>query len=534
MNRRELLCTTATAMIGTVSGCIWATDRSPEEEDTNPSTMSDDNELTPTEEPRFETVINLVEEGADDTGDVPIDDVVHEHLNDDTLLVLDEGVFRIEQLIVDGYSNFGIVSAEGATPTLVPAETIDERGEYWLVFHGENVRFGGFEYDFTKERISGRTQVIAERGGIEVFDIHVRGHVLGENPFRFGVRDPDGTGYVRKVVARDGGQSGDRLSGIFVGVEHAGAIHIVDCEMWHFPSKGIYASNPGEDVPDAGGGTVHVEGGVYKNNNAAQIRIGSEGSTVRDVEFVTEDTLSGENVTWAEPIPLLPPNDHLNTRGLRLRGGGNVLVEGCTFDYEIGAGDGVLTVEGSHGDSTVRDCRIRSNADELTPVRMKESSKPMTFESVEVVGSGSGAPAVRMVGREGTTFRNCTIESSGSETNGIEIVRSNRCVFDDTSLKSTEFDIALFESGRKKDWTDRHRLLLDQNGTTKPVEYQVMVNGEILKWPASAELFGSKGITGTLEDGTISIVFSGHLTELDLEEPTTVVLEYFGGARGSL
>jgi hypothetical protein len=474
-------------------------------------------------------VVDLVEEGADDTGEEPIHDLVQKHVGDDTLLVLDEGRFALGQLIVDDYSNFGITSAEGATPTLVPAGTLEEVGEYWLVLHGEDILFGGFEYDFTASRVCGRTQIIANKGGLEVFDVHIRGLATQIAPFRIGVRDPNGVGYVRRVIDRDGARTGDRLSGMFVGVEHAGELHFVDCEMWHFPSKGIYASNPGEDVPDAAGGEIHVEGGVYKNNNAAGIRIGSEGSTVRDVTFVLEDTLEGENVTWDEPVPLLPPNGHSNTRGLRLKGGGDVLVEGCTFDYELGSGDGVLTVEGSHGGSTVRDCEIRSESADLSPVRMKPSAKPMVFESVSMVGSGGKAPVVRMVGRSGTTFRDCSIEAHGKGTNGLELVRSDRCIFEDTEIESAAgYPIRLFEDGRGQHSPYSHRLIIDRNGAPEPPTYTITVDGEIIKAHDEAELLNDRTITGILSEETISITFVGQVTEFQPGGKTEVILEYIG------
>lgn len=525
MDRRKLLATTGTALLGGLAGCSRGTDQTPEQ-DPEGQTTPDDRDPTATDEPRFENVVHLVEEGADDTGEEPIHDLVHEHIGDDTLLVLDEGRFALGQLIVDGYSNFGITSAEGATPTLVPAGPMNEVGEYWLVLHGEDVLLGGFEYDFTDDRVGGRTQVIANANGLEVFDIHVRGQVYQVTPFRFGIRDPNGVGHVRRVIDRDGARTGDRMSGLFVGVEHAGELHFVDCEMWHFPSKGIYASNPGENVPDAGGGEVHVEGGLFKNNNAAGIRIGSEGSTVRDVTFVLEDTLEGENVTWEEPVPLLPPDGHRNTRGLRLKGGGSVLVEGCTFDYELGSGDGVLTVEGSHGNSTVRDCRIRSESPDLSPVRMKSSLKPMEFESVSIVGTGGGAPAVRMVGRSGTAFRNSSIKALGEGKNGIELVRTDWCLFEDTPIESAGFPIMLFEDGRGESSPYSHRLIIDRNGAAEAPEYAITVDGEIIEAPEGAEVIDGQTITGVLSGETTSITFAGQVTELQFGNETRVRFEY--------
>lgn len=526
MERRKLLATAGTGILSGLAGCSWGSDQQTSPPDPGGTTTPKHPDPDSTDEPRFENVINLVEEGADDTGEEPIQDLIHEHIGDNTLLVLDEGRFALGQVIVDDHRNFGITAAEGATPTLVPAGTIEEVGEYWIVLHGEDVRFGGFEYDFTADRVCGRTQIIANMGGFEVSDIHVRGQVYQVTPFRFGVRDPNGVGRVQRVIDRDGARTGDRMSGLFVGVEHAGEIHFVDCEMWHFPSKGIYASNPGEDVPDAGGGKVHVEGGVFKNNNAAAIRIGSEGSTVRNVTVVVEDTLDGEDVTWEEPVPLLPPNGHSNIRGLRLKGGENVLVEGCTFDHELGSGDGVLTVEGSHGESTVRDCRIRSESADLSPVRMKPSPEPMTFESVSIIGTGGGAPAVRMVGREGTEFRDSSIEARGTGKNGVEMVRTDRCIFENTPIESAGSPIVLVESGREDPSPYSHRLIIERNGAPEPPEYALTVDGEITEASGIAEAIDDRTIAGVLRGDTLSITFVGQLSEFRPGDRTKVTVEY--------
>lgn len=58
-------------------------------------------------------------------------------------------------------------------------------------------------------------------------------------------------------------------------------MNIIDCHAYDFANNGIYASNCGKK--SGGGGKVHVRGGLYKNNNISGIRIGSPGSSIKNV-----------------------------------------------------------------------------------------------------------------------------------------------------------------------------------------------------------------------------------------------------------
>uniref|UniRef100_UPI0013E8AB53 right-handed parallel beta-helix repeat-containing protein n=1 Tax=Halorubrum amylolyticum TaxID=2508724 RepID=UPI0013E8AB53 len=372
---------------------------------TTPSRLSDK---------EFETVVKLEDVIADIDSDETIDTAIESHLTDDTLVTLPGGRHRIGSITKHGVSNVGLVAADGATPTLVPDQPVSELTDHELIVNiqGSNILFGGFDLDFTRgSDFGGRIQLIAESGDISVFDVTTKGQLPGNvDGYRVEAHTKDGVATLDNVNMRDGAVEGQSATGIFVGPPHAGEIHIRNCDIWHFPSKGIYASNPAH--PDVGeGGTVHVEGGLYKNNNDCDVRVGSAGSTVKNIVSIKENTRDGETVTWKDPIPRRHWNDRtdiVQTRSIRLKYGQDVLIEGCEFVHEIGQGAGVITGESSHGDgTTVRDCRISVTDADIYPILLKNSDGGFTIENVSITGTGGRGAAIRVEdGRDGTTIRN--------------------------------------------------------------------------------------------------------------------------------
>jgi len=72
---------------------------------------------------------------------------------------------------------------------------------------------------------------------------------------------------------------GDDAEGMFVPNTHAGELWLVDCWIEGFADNGLYASVPGNS--DGAGGSTHVRGGLYRNNNVANIRLGGPGDSCK-------------------------------------------------------------------------------------------------------------------------------------------------------------------------------------------------------------------------------------------------------------
>ncbi|MFC6728442.1 hypothetical protein ACFQDG_07290, partial [Natronoarchaeum mannanilyticum] len=180
----------------------------------------------------------------------------------------------------------------------------------------------------------------------------------------------------------DGVVDGADGVGIYVGAEHAGTIEFVDCYVEDFSDNGLYASAPGGSYDDAEGGRVIVEGGLYKNNNISNVRLGTDDSVAREVTMV-HDADS-------------PPNDGVwNQRNLRIRQGGeNILVENCDIYHDRGSYYPVeLSPLFDGGSGVIRNTRIYTNSSNQA---VRSHDADWRTENVHLTGDGNfdiGVPA---------------------------------------------------------------------------------------------------------------------------------------------
>lgn len=83
---------------------------------------------------RFDTV-NVVEAGADPTGDVPVDDVLRRHAADDTLLLFPDGEYLLTEFDARDLANFGMRGIGDATLVAPPGT----RGDWMRITGGRDV-----------------------------------------------------------------------------------------------------------------------------------------------------------------------------------------------------------------------------------------------------------------------------------------------------------------------------------------------------------------------------------------------------------
>lgn len=359
----------------------------------------------------FSRRINIAKKGADRTGSDRIDSVVERYADDDTLLIFPGGRYKLGGIDVTNLSNFGLAAADGADVTLVPASA----DRYWLMFGGvDQFLFEGFDLDFTDADHGGRIQIIAD-GDFLLRDVTANGRYAGNGCcLRTDVRDPNGTALVERLIARGGGTVDG--FGVLVEKYHAGEITFRDCELEDWPNNGLYASNPAYGE----GGTVHVEGGLFKNNNVANIRVGSTGSTVRNATVVVDRDVQRRDVEGSD-------DRGGNARGIRLDEGGGVLVEGCDLHFSDGRSNGALVWTGTQGKSVIRDTRITVEGGQHHHIQMKsrERSTPTgsTFENVSLTGGDrspnwANDPVFIGSGRTDPSFSGCcsTVETQYIKT----------------------------------------------------------------------------------------------------------------------
>ncbi|MXR19597.1 DsbA family protein [Halobacterium bonnevillei] len=278
---------------------------------------------------QYDTVVDIVDAGADPTGEEPIDDVLAEYNVDDTRIEFPDGRYKLNKLGLYKRRNFAMVGTGDAT--LVPGPDYDR--DLWIGGgFVRDLRFEGFVLDHSAEN----TDPQVAFGGFDnvvVRDITKRGYHDGETTaFGFSAWDENGHILVENLRMADGSIPQDPV-GIYVNT--TGTVTFRDCHVEGFGNNGLYASSSD--------GPVQVEGGVYKNNDIAQIRLGSPGSYVKNAKVVVDDDHM----------------DHDNSRGIRVADGhGPVDIEGCEIVMESGQGGGGVVGAMSGGNFNLSNSRI--------------------------------------------------------------------------------------------------------------------------------------------------------------------------------
>jgi hypothetical protein len=388
---------------------------------------------------RFGTVVDVTEAGGDPTGTTPVNDVLEEHVGDDTLLYFPAGTYLMtRQLRKTGYTNLGFLGPE-ATIVHGRIDAVDGNGVTDGEFTGParlfrlgvnynpgtNLLFEGFTFDYTGTNSGLRAIEAYVTDGLEVRDITVAGqHDTGTlGPALFSIRDAEGSGVVERFSAPDGAKfSEDTIGNIWVGPtgvlvdpQHAGTLRFVDCELGMFPDNGLYISGAK--------GTVHVEGGTYRNSNVASIRLQGYKSTVRGATVVVDDALPDRQ-----------------QRGIRLDKGAGLAVIDTTIRLDDPSGEAIRVLDGvetaSIENSTVVVNTDRSNRG--IHVATDAGRVKIVNTDIEINGSDN---AVRILGRNAADdamvlLKGVSVTGSASGETAREAIRVERanCRLDDLTV----------------------------------------------------------------------------------------------------
>ncbi|ELZ31630.1 hypothetical protein C474_08152 [Halogeometricum pallidum JCM 14848] len=454
MKRRAFLASAASAGLLPLAGCSVF-------DDSKPSTPTGTLPRTGVETPRgtakqyqsYDRVVRLADRGVGEASKGRVGSIIASELADDTLFVVPAGRHFIDPVRVNGYRNVGVVGAPNGRTTLVPTSAASETGWLFTFENGGDFEFGRFDLDFRGEDVGASLTLIATVGNLYLHNVHAFG-VYPYDTYGVGVSltDPDGEGVIEQFIARDGSTYDSPGAGIFVAQGHAGKLEIRDCEVWNWADNGVYASSPGyvggfkgQTTADRGNGVVHVRGGVYKNNNIANIRIGSTYSSVRGALIRNERNPTGD--TWdARRYPIMPrsgsePDPVVNSRGIRLTNRHHQLVADCDIVMNAGRSDGAIVANGATGTNTIRNTRIHVDTDEvLYPINLKGPSIDwrrygFTVTGVTITGTSTARDAaVRVQGRDDTSFENCCISLDGGNQNGIAFENCRNCAVSNSTI----------------------------------------------------------------------------------------------------
>lgn len=444
MERRRFLQQGAVAGAAGVAGLVaYSRYDDPPDDGGGRSTESTDSaDITPHDEDgtvrhadAFGTVVDAVAAGADPEGDEPIGELLEQYADDDTLLSFAPGTYLFPTLTLDGYDHLGIAAASDQRPTFIaPAGSCVDSDPHVQFQAVTDFLLEGIDFDFRRSGAGGAVNVIAD-GDATVRDITCLGNCRQQiTMFRMDIRNPDGTGLVENYRAENTEDSG-WMTGAYVGQRHSGEVTFRNCELSEFTDNGLYGSAPG--VEDGGGGVVHTENGTYRNNNVSNLRLGTDGSTSRGDTIVVESPPEAESV---------------NLRGVRFRRGVDQVVEDCdlTFGETVTNSFGAIVFHADNQGAHVADTQVTMHADRVPAIQAfylaGDSDSAPTFENLTVDGDASRGYAALINGRDGTSFRNCTVEQTGDQRDGVRIAYSDDCELVDSRIDVTGYPLILRDS----------------------------------------------------------------------------------------
>lgn len=389
---------------------------------------------------QFDRVVNMKQAGADPSGEDPVDPIIEEHMENGTLLFFPAGRYRIGEFHFDGLENFGLKGAASNRTTLVP-----EQGDtsYWILGdYLQNFLFQGFQLDHSAEGTGPRVQFEAN-DGLVVRDVSKHGlHQANQNAFRFDILTESGSGLVERLRAPDGaGGPGNYLAvGILTPLGHVGHLTYRNCHVEGFPNNGLYTS--GIDEP----GSITVDGGLYRNNSIAQVRIATSYTEVRNARIeVTKMPEYWADETITNMRGIRQAQDRFRTQDIPE----GPLIKNCdivmTADGEnedrftrwgkLYTSGGIVSNNDS-GSLRVKNTRIHTDMDGFPAVHAKppenfDGGTGLRFENVTITGDAAAenesdvlfdeSPAVVIKDRDRSTFENVCIKQTGTKRDGIKL-----------------------------------------------------------------------------------------------------------------
>jgi hypothetical protein len=520
----------------------------------------------------------VADAGCDPTGSEPCDAALQRAAADRTLLKFPEGEYRFtETNVLLDYANLGLLG-DGDVRFSVPEEFNEK---LIVIDRGTGALFENIDIDLTA---AGATPGLhlAAADDLEIHDVEFVGQGIhpDSEPRNFGnsakgpngnpdvtnalfpiVRSPDGTGVVENVVAHNAGLMGAYTrGGVWIGISTRGTITLRDCAFSGFPGNGVYASRTN--------GVVRIEGGTYRNNDVSQVRIGSEGSYVRDATIAVDSTSSRSP----------NPSEALNQRGIRFEGAkiesGRPVARDC--DVTIAAtphSEGGVVANGTCGEFLVADTRIGIGEDYVRGVQAKVPNGGPSYpppprphgarlRGVSVTGPAAEGTAIELRGRQGSTIEACCIQQGGANRDGITLVDSPNSPVRDATIDVTGRPVERFDSPGPSDVTTAgscpvpsrpaggpgvgpdagstgvdlsHVLTIASQGTQREgtrASYRLAVDGELEPTTANdATIDDTDDVSGSSATGQVglggrdSYRFTGVVEAFDVDGTATVTLD---------
>jgi hypothetical protein len=416
---------------------------------------------------QYSTVVDVVDAGADPTGEESITSVLDANAGDDTLFVFPPGRYRMnEEFRHTGFENFGMI---GNDATIVPGDYYEfeepNRRLFRLgVYHtpGKDLHVEGLTIDQTAPDTGIRAIEAQISDGLTVKDFVINGvHDSGTwGPALFDVMDSDGSGTVEGFRAPGGGEwvaytpNADDLwrgpSGILVSRYHEGTVEFVDCQLGGFPDNGVYAGNAK--------GTVIIRGGVFRNSHASNLRIGGRHSKIVGATVIVDDN----------------PDHFGNQRGIRLDQGSWLQVMDTTVQLDKPTGNGI-TVLNNVGSAKIENTSVVQRTDRTNQaIVVEEEAGPTYIQTVNVDIHGSGNAIEIKGGNQPGEVGLSDVSVTGSAS-GAVFRNAIRCERDDCKFRRLEIDQPGSDYRRALEINADNAYV--SGGTFETTHHPIVVNG---------------------------------------------------------
>lgn len=426
-------------------------------------------------------------------------DAIVAEAEDGTLLEFPPGEYDIDDHLFFGDDDdpilrFGLADSVG-NPDVLGMRGTGERGDvrfvapdnhrnvWFSIFGASEFLWENIDWEATGENQAGSLRFIPDdRLHVEDFELIGSTHAPDPLPepdsgWSFTeqavmmyamVGDPDGNGVVKNVVAETGGgisadidkrESGESVKGyarrgrrgaFYLGANHEGTIKFIDCHIEEFGSHGIYGA--------AAPGPIHVEGGVWRNNDNSQIRISGPDTYIEDARIeIDVSQIDDDSPTELEE------GGYRDMKGAwwQYRGpapGGEIRNTDIFYtEYpEVTSGyiDGEwqVTPDSSPSDAvhmratgsgvTLRNTRISVKPDEATalrapaPTAVDGENVAIELINTSITGPASEDQAVLIRGRPDSSIEDSCIHQTGANRDGVKIVDS-----DGTTVRNSRINV---------------------------------------------------------------------------------------------
>lgn len=452
--------------------------------------------------------IDVVEAGLSNDGTGDTGQFIFDNADDDTLLIFPPGTYSFDTSAeVEGVENFGLVCPTGRA---LFTEGDIEEGEEMIKLGSvanpvESFVIEGFTTDTVQAKFvdifgSGVVEDIRFTSQKGVSDQGATHHISAR------VFDDEKTLVFKDVLMPEGGEFTETLSeaagGFFIHDTTAGTVRFIDCVVNGFPDNGIYASTPAET--DGANGSIHVEGGRFKNNNISGVRIGGNGSSIRNAEFIFDD----------------PNTDFTGVRGVYLRNGSGHLVENNRFKTATDTEGAVHVNVTSNCGSAVLKNNFHSDDGGSRVLRVNAHSESdrdnrVIVDGLELVGDGDDEQYPVFIERGFCKLENLLINQpnrSGVWVNADDvnlenseiIVGNNRLLDDGLRLVENGFSRNDGDPNDEGEW----------NG-----EFDLAINRGVVIWDTSEE--NSVRYQAIEDEGFVEVANNPHDNDAHSETYTT-------------